>query len=208
MPTTPRLALPYPISSDTADVPRDIRALAERIEALTAWIRDVDIAPSGVPQPGDLRFTAIAVATPTTIPGWVLCDGASYLRTGGMAALFAAIGTTYGAADGTHFYVPDFKGRVPSGVGFGDAPGSTNHPLAEKAGNESAFLAVGEIPTDAGKTTYNRTDPSTGAAQAGAGQGVLASFISNLATTAAQWSQTIRTSRMQPTLTVNVLIKL
>lgn len=50
--------------------------------------------------------------------GWVLCDGSSYLRTGGTYdALFAAIGTTYGAADGNHFNVPDCRGRVTVGLG-------------------------------------------------------------------------------------------
>lgn len=43
--------------------------------------------------------------------GWLLCDGASYLRTD-YPDLFAAIGTTYGAADGTHFNVPDLRGRA------------------------------------------------------------------------------------------------
>lgn len=45
--------------------------------------------------------------------GYVLCDGTSYLRAGTMAALFAVIGTRYGAADGTHFNVPNMLGRFP-----------------------------------------------------------------------------------------------
>lgn len=46
--------------------------------------------------------------------GWLLCDGASYLRTD-YPDLFAVLGTTYGAADGTHFNVPDLRGRVIAG---------------------------------------------------------------------------------------------
>lgn len=65
--------------------------------------------------------------------GWVLCDGSSYPRTGGTYDdLFAAIGTTYGAADGTHFNVPDTRGRATVGVGthadvssLGNSEGST-----------------------------------------------------------------------------------
>lgn len=34
MPTTPKYALPYPVASDTADVPRDIQALATRLDGL------------------------------------------------------------------------------------------------------------------------------------------------------------------------------
>jgi microcystin-dependent protein len=50
--------------------------------------------------------------------GWVLCDGTSYDRTGGTYdALFAVIGTTFGAADGSHFNVPDFRGVFPKGAG-------------------------------------------------------------------------------------------
>jgi hypothetical protein len=35
MPTTPNLALPYPVPTDTADVPRDIKALADRLDLVT-----------------------------------------------------------------------------------------------------------------------------------------------------------------------------
>lgn len=66
-----------------------------------------------------------------TVPtGWLLCDGASYLRTA-YAALFALIGTTYGAADGTHFNVPDLRGRMILGV-------SGSHALASTGGAETA----------------------------------------------------------------------
>lgn len=51
----------------------------------------------------------------TTAPnGSLFCDGASLLRTS-YTALFAVIGTTYGAADGTHFNIPDIRGRVVAG---------------------------------------------------------------------------------------------
>lgn len=53
--------------------------------------------------------------TVASVPaGWLLCDGASYLRSD-YPDLFAAIGTTYGAADGTHFNVPDLRGRAIAG---------------------------------------------------------------------------------------------
>lgn len=51
--------------------------------------------------------------------GYVLCDGSSLLRAGTYAALFAVIGTTFGAVDGSHFNVPDFRGRIAVGVGTG-----------------------------------------------------------------------------------------
>lgn len=65
--------------------------------------------------PAGVMWMTGATAAPT---GWVLCDGTSYPRTGGTYdALFAAISTSYGSVDGTHFNVPDFKGRVPVGKG-------------------------------------------------------------------------------------------
>ena len=72
---------------------------------------NVGLGPSGVNPPGFVGMTAAASA-PT---GWLLCDGASYLRTT-YPDLFAAIGTAYGTADGTHFNVPDMRGMFPRGV--------------------------------------------------------------------------------------------
>lgn len=67
---------------------------------------------------------AISAYGGATAPtGWLLCDGASYLRTD-YPDLFTAISTTYGAADGTHFNVPDIRGRVP--VGYAASGGHTD----------------------------------------------------------------------------------
>lgn len=75
--------------------------------------------------------------------GWLLCDGTSYLRTD-YAALFAAIGTVYGAADGTHFSVPDTRGAVVLGAGTGTYAGATAHPLGQRGGEEAHTLNSGE----------------------------------------------------------------
>jgi microcystin-dependent protein len=51
--------------------------------------------------------------------GWLACDGAAVSRTT-FAALFTAIGTVWGAGDGsTTFNVPDLRGRVGVGSGTG-----------------------------------------------------------------------------------------
>jgi microcystin-dependent protein len=56
----------------------------------------------------------------TSLPtGWLLCDGSSVLRAGTYAALFSAIGTTWGSVDGTHFNVPNLLGRTTIGSGTG-----------------------------------------------------------------------------------------
>lgn len=85
--------------------------------------------------------------------GTLLCDGASYLRTD-YPQLFAIIGTTYGAADGTHFNVPDLRGRVA--VGLGSGPGLTPRSAGEQFGEETHELTSTEMPshthTDTGHT--------------------------------------------------------
>jgi len=54
------------------------------------------------------------IAAPT---GYLLCQGAAFSRTT-YAALFAIIGTTFGAGDGsTTFNVPNYNDRMPIGVG-------------------------------------------------------------------------------------------
>jgi microcystin-dependent protein len=71
--------------------------------------------------------TAIATNTPSgTVvmfagsaapTDWLLCDGAAVSRTT-YAALFSAIGTTWGAGNGsTTFNLPDMRGAAPAGVG-------------------------------------------------------------------------------------------
>jgi len=47
--------------------------------------------------------------------GYLLCNGASLLRSS-YASLFAALGTLYGAADGTHFNLPDFRDKMLIGA--------------------------------------------------------------------------------------------
>jgi microcystin-dependent protein len=61
---------------------------------------------------------AILAFAGTTCPsGYLPEDGSSYLRTGIYANLFTAIGTTYGALDGSHFSVPNAKGVFQRGAG-------------------------------------------------------------------------------------------
>lgn len=64
---------------------------------------------------GDFKWTA----NPAPGAGWLTCNGAAYSRTT-YAALFAAIGTTYGSGDGsTTFNVPHALGRVLVAAGTG-----------------------------------------------------------------------------------------
>ena len=55
--------------------------------------------------------------------------------------MFTAIGTTYGSADGTHFNVPDARGRVP--VGYAASGGHTD---VATLGNNDGVAAANRRP--------------------------------------------------------------
>lgn len=62
----------------------------------------------------------------TTAPsGWMICNGASLLRTD-YAELFAVIGTAFGSADSTHFNIPDLRGEFLRGAGTNSHSGQGN----------------------------------------------------------------------------------
>jgi len=97
------------------------------------------------------------------------CDGASYLRSD-YPDLFAVIGIAYGAADGTHFNVPDLQSRIPVGVGTG--PGLSTYTLGQQGGEETHVLTVAELAvhshSDAGHAhSEGIATPAFGAALAG-----------------------------------------
>lgn len=158
--TTARLALPFPEPDDTADVPRDILALATRLEAVipNRPVDAADLASGAVTldkladdtittaklvaairealfSSGDLKASARAVAP----SGWLIANGASYLRTD-YAGLFAALGgaaSPWGLPDGTHFNVPNLAGKTPVGV-------AAAYELAAQGGEERHRLSGGE----------------------------------------------------------------
>jgi microcystin-dependent protein len=67
--------------------------------------------------------------------GWLLCDGSAISRTT-YADLFAAIGTNYGAGDGsTTFNIPDVRGRVPVGLGTNASVNALNANDGQSVGN-------------------------------------------------------------------------
>lgn len=83
-----------------------------------------------------------AAATPPT--GYLTCNGSAVSRTD-YAALFAVIGTTWGAGDGsTTFNLPDFRGRTTIGAGTGTASDATAHALGSKGGTETHKLTASQ----------------------------------------------------------------
>jgi microcystin-dependent protein len=76
--------------------------------------------------------------------GYLICNGSAVSRST-YAALFTAIGTTWGAGNGsTTFNLPDLRGRSPIGAGTG--AGLTARALAATGGEEGHQLAANEVP--------------------------------------------------------------
>lgn len=94
--------------------------------------------------------------------GWLLCQGQSLLRAD-YPSLFTAIGTTYGAADGTHFTLPDMRGRVPFGADAGAnrittaGGGMDGATIGAVGGQQNRTLVTANLPpyTPAGTVTVN-----------------------------------------------------
>jgi microcystin-dependent protein len=78
--------------------------------------------------------------------GWLFCDGSSQVQAN-FPALFAVIGTIYGSVDGTHFNLPDVRGRViatlDGGVGrLTTASINTPNALAGVGGAQSNSASI------------------------------------------------------------------
>ena len=92
---------------------------------------------------GDIKLSARS----GDFDGWLMCDGRAVYRDA-YPALFAVIGTSFGAGNGsTTFNVPDARGRVAGTIGHGSGLSSRN--IGDKVGEENHLLAVGEMPSHA-----------------------------------------------------------
>jgi microcystin-dependent protein len=102
--------------------------------------------------PGFLVPTA-RISPPT---GYLMCDGAAVLRAT-YSDLFTAIGTAYGAGDGTTtFGVPDCRGRGLIGVGsyVDSVSGAITRTLGQQLGSEKHLLLINELAQHAHATGF------------------------------------------------------
>lgn len=92
-----------------------------------------------------LKVGTILEYSGSTAPtNYMICDGSAISRTE-YSQLFAVIGTTYGAGDGsTTFNIPNFKGKVA--VGY-DSTQTEFDTLGETGGAKTHTLSVEEIPS-------------------------------------------------------------
>lgn len=148
--------------------------------------------------------------------GWLLCYGQTVSRTQ-YGELFAVLGETYGAGDGsTTFVLPDLRGRVVAGVdnmggsaasrltsttitGGGDAPG-------EVGGAQTHTLTTTEMPAH----THEIQRSNQAATSIGADSTVLYRSLANTGATNT-FTQTAGGSaahnNVQPTMVLNYIIK-
>ena len=78
--------------------------------------------------------------------GWAFCQGQE-IKIADNPALFAVLGTTFGGNGTTGFFLPDLRGRVPLGVGFGT--GMENYVLGQQGGSEKGTLSADQMPKHA-----------------------------------------------------------
>jgi microcystin-dependent protein len=147
----------YTFTNDEVVTPAKLNSAATPVVALANnEVTTLTIADGAVTQ-AKLNSTVTLVPTGAIMPfamntapsGWLAANGSAVSRTA-FAALFAAIGTTYGAGDGsTTFTLPDLRGYFVRGSGtnsdgvaagtFGakQADGLISHTHSGTTGNDS-----------------------------------------------------------------------
>lgn len=165
----------------------------------SAWVSS---APTYVPT-GVMMMWGTASA-PT---GYLLCNGSAVSRST-YSALFAVIGTAFGAGDGsTTFTLPDFRDRFPVGAG-------TTYSANSTGGSKDAIVVTHtHTATDSGHT-HNVTGNIAGTADLGTASGgnvysptVAATTTGNANITVASTGSSGTNANLPPYLGVYFIIK-
>lgn len=143
------------------------RIAISMVEGLTAALSAI-VDPRDI---GDLQWSGLASKA-----RWLKCEGQAVSRTT-YSALFAAIGTAFGAGDGsTTFNLPNGSGRAligtgPAGTGItaralGASGGAETHVLTEAQipahGHTGTAASAGAHTHSGGATAGNTTSTGTG----------------------------------------------
>ena len=153
----------------------------------------------------DIKLTA----RPAAPARWLLCQGQAISRTT-YARLFAAIGTTYGAGNGsTTFNLPNLCGRVPVGMDteetefntLGKTGGEKTHTLTSSENGQHSHSATGNVRNSGDQfNTTLFTTSSVSTASTGYG-----TSYSSLVTVASSGSGAAH-NNLQPYVTLNYII--
>jgi len=179
---------------------------------ITAKIQDgavtaakLDASAVSVLMPSGSLMPYAGASAPT---GYLLCDGAAISRTT-YATLFALVGTTYGAGDGsTTFNIPDLRGRVIAGQD--DMGGSSANRLTGQTGGVDGDVLGGSGGTETHTLTssemeHTNSTPTLSHAVDGGTGGITAPFSSS--TNGINNSSASPHNNVQPTIILNYIIK-
>jgi microcystin-dependent protein len=160
-----------------------------------------NIAVAGSSAPGGLAPAGVVLpfAGSTAPTGWLLCFGQTVSRTT-YAALFTALGTSYGAGDGsTTFALPDLRGRVAGGK---DNMGGSAASRLTTAGGGVDGATLG---ASGGAQTHTLTNAQLPTSVIGTGGSTIArgSTVSDLQTVGNGQAH----NNTQPTIILNYIIK-
>lgn len=160
--------------------------------------------------PAGTIFQTAATSAPT---GWLFCAGQS-LATASYAALWAAIGYTYGGS-GANFNLPDLRGRTPAGkddmggtaanrLTSGGA-GLVGTTLGATGGSETHTLTTPQIPAHTHTNAGKRSTTAGGAASIDcwAATGTVTNITNTTDSTGGGGAH----PNVQPTIILNYIIK-
>jgi microcystin-dependent protein len=188
-------------------------------EATGVW-RIITYSLSALPAISGANLTGLAGGTPAGVvapfagssapSGWLLCSGGTANRTT-FAALFAIIGTTYGAGDGsTTFGLPDLRGRTVAGVDnmggtaanrlTSGGSGISGTILGAAGGAETFTIGISQMPSH--NHQLNGSSLSGGSGLYGTWQTNNPNFISTSSVGGGGASNVT-----QPTIALNYIIK-
>jgi microcystin-dependent protein len=139
--------------------------------ALNRQTADARYAPLGAAGglPAGVMMTFGGAAAPA---GWLLCDGSLVSRSM-YAALFATVGTAFGAGDGANtFGLPDLRQRFPRGRGASDTLGATGGAATHTHADHAALSHAGAAVADHAALAHSGTAVADHVALAHAGTAV------------------------------------
>jgi microcystin-dependent protein len=163
-------------------------------------------APAGQAVPPGSIMDFAGLAAPT---GWLLCQGQLVSRTA-FPGLFAAIGTAYGAGDGsTNFAVPDLGGRVVAGTEavatrLTTAISGVNGAQVGAVGGDQSMPVHTHTASGAGLVGNNLTNGTTRAV--GTADGINSGFYQNVNVSVSNSGVGVG-ANVQPTMIMNKIIK-
>ena len=145
-------------AKEIVELVRDIGGI-EKAERLIRQLQG-SLKAAGIAADGTITGTSgilpsgmvVHTAAPAAPTGWLVCDGSAVSRTT-YSGLFTAIGTTYGAGDGsTTFNLPQLIGGFVRGW---DPPGGVGGSETHGHGNQTGTESGGALNQPGSSGTFN-----------------------------------------------------